>query len=71
MRLLAVTAGDAAQGRITEADQLVGAISVDGTMGFVIFRTAMTLWAWTRSGWGLGAATHRFSKLEPSPSAWA
>jgi hypothetical protein len=37
MRLLAVTAGDAAQGRITEADQIVGRISVDGTMGFVIF----------------------------------
>lgn len=37
MRLLAVTAGDAAQGRITEADQIVGTISVDGTLGFVIF----------------------------------
>src|SRR4051794_28856558 len=28
MRLLAVTAGDDAQGRITEADQVVGAITV-------------------------------------------
>ncbi len=37
MRLLAVTASDAAQGRITEADQIVGTISVDDTMGFVIF----------------------------------
>ena len=37
MRLLAVTAGDVAQGRITEADQIVGNITVDGTMGFVIF----------------------------------
>ena len=37
MRLLAVTAGDAAQGRITEADQIVGEITADGTIGFVIF----------------------------------
>ena len=37
MRLLAVTAGDGAQGRITEADQVVGRISVGGTLGFVIF----------------------------------
>jgi hypothetical protein len=37
MRLLAVTAGAGAQGRITEADQLVGRISVDGTLGFVVF----------------------------------
>jgi hypothetical protein len=37
MRLLAVTAGAGAQGRITEAEQLVGRISVDGTLGFVVF----------------------------------
>jgi hypothetical protein len=37
MRLLAVTAGDGAQGRITEADQVVGRISVEGTVGFVLF----------------------------------
>ena len=37
MRLLAVTAGADAQGRITEADQLVGRITVDGTLGFVVF----------------------------------
>lgn len=37
MRLLAATAGDAAQGRITEAEQVVGRITVDGTVGFVIF----------------------------------
>jgi hypothetical protein len=37
MRLLAVTAGDGAQGRITEADQVVGRISAGGTLGFVIF----------------------------------
>lgn len=37
MRLLAVTAGDAAQGQITEADEIVGRISVDGTIGFVLF----------------------------------
>lgn len=37
MRLLAATAGEAAQGRITEADEIVGRITVDGTLGFVIF----------------------------------
>jgi hypothetical protein len=37
MRLLAVTAGPDAQGRITEADQVVGRISVDGTVEFIIF----------------------------------
>jgi hypothetical protein len=37
MRLLAVTSGDAAQGRITEADQIVGEITLDGTIGFISF----------------------------------
>ena len=37
MRLLAVTAGDGVQGQITEADEIVGRITVDGTIGFVIF----------------------------------
>ena len=37
MRLLAVTAGDAAQGRLTEAEEVVGQITLDGTIGFVIF----------------------------------
>jgi hypothetical protein len=37
MRLLAVTAGADAQGRITEAEEIVGRITVDGTMGFVLF----------------------------------
>lgn len=37
MRLLAVTAGDAAQGQITEADEIVGRITVDGTLGFILF----------------------------------
>jgi hypothetical protein len=37
MRLLAVTAGSDAQGRITEADQVVGRISVNGTLGFIVF----------------------------------
>ena len=37
MRLLAVTGGDNAQGRITEADQAVGEITVDGTIGLVLF----------------------------------
>lgn len=37
MRLLAVTAGDGAQGQLTEADEIVGRISVDGTIGFILF----------------------------------
>jgi hypothetical protein len=37
MRLLAVTAGDEAQGRITEADEIVGRITIGGSLGFVIF----------------------------------
>jgi hypothetical protein len=37
MRLLAVTSGPDAQGRITEADQVVGRISVDGTLEFIVF----------------------------------
>jgi hypothetical protein len=37
MRLLAVTADDDAQGRITEADEIVGEITVGGTIGFMVF----------------------------------
>ena len=37
MRLLAVTAGDAAQGRITEADEVVGKINLDGTISLFLF----------------------------------
>jgi hypothetical protein len=37
MRLLAVTAGPDAQGRTTEAAEIVGRISVDGTIGFFVF----------------------------------
>lgn len=37
MRLLAVTAGDGAQGRLTEAEETVGAITAGGTIGFIVF----------------------------------
>ena len=37
MRLLAATAGDGAQGRVTEADEIVGRITVGGTISFVVF----------------------------------
>ena len=37
MRLLAVTAGADAQGQITEAEEIVGHITIDGTIGFVVF----------------------------------
>ena len=37
MRLLAVTARVDAQGQITEAQEIVGHITIDGTIGFVVF----------------------------------
>jgi hypothetical protein len=37
MPLLAVTAGDDAQGRRTEADEVVGSIDLGGTIGLVVF----------------------------------
>lgn len=37
MRLLAVTSPEEAQGRVTEADEIVGEITVGGTIGFVVF----------------------------------
>lgn len=37
MRLLAATAPGSAQGRVTEADQVVGNITFGGTTGFIIF----------------------------------
>ena len=37
MRLLAVTAGAEAQGQLTEAEEIVGRITIDGTIGFVMF----------------------------------
>ena len=42
MRLLAVTAGDPAQGRLTEADEVVGRITTGGTVSFIVF-TALFL----------------------------
>ena len=50
MRLLAVTAGDDAQGRITEAGQVVGQITAGGTVGFVVF-TALFFGAATGGGY--------------------
>lgn len=37
MRLLAATSGDGAQGLLTDADEVVGDITVSGTIGFVVF----------------------------------
>lgn len=37
MRLLATTAGDAAQGKGTEAEEIVGQISTGGTVSFIVF----------------------------------
>ena len=37
MRVLAATSGNGAQGRLTDADEVVGEITFDGSLGFVIF----------------------------------
>lgn len=37
MRLLAITSDDAAQGRLTEAEEVVGEITFSGTMAFIAF----------------------------------
>ena len=37
MRLIAVTSDEAAQGRLTEADEVVGEVSADGTIFLVVF----------------------------------
>jgi hypothetical protein len=37
MRLLAITSGDDAQGRVTEANEVVGQITLEGTIGFILF----------------------------------
>src|SRR5262245_21326831 len=37
MRLMAATSGDAVQGRLTEAEEVVGDITFNGTLGFIIF----------------------------------
>jgi uncharacterized membrane protein (DUF441 family) len=37
MRVLAATSGDAAQGKLTDADEVVGEITTSGTIGIVIF----------------------------------
>jgi len=37
MRVLAATSSDAAQGRITDAEEVVGEVTVDGTIGLVLF----------------------------------
>lgn len=36
MRLLAATSGESAQGRVTEAEQIVGRISTSGTVSFIL-----------------------------------
>jgi hypothetical protein len=54
MRLLAVTAGPDAQGRITEAEQLVGRITVGGTLGFIVFTA---LFFGLASGWSTCCCT--------------
>ena len=37
MRLMAATSGSAAQGKLTEAEEVVGEITLGGSVGFVIF----------------------------------
>lgn len=42
MRLLAVTGGSDAQGRLTEADEVIGDIDLGGTIGLVVFGGVLT-----------------------------
>ena len=66
MRLLAVTAGEDAQGRVTEADQVVGEISVEGTLGLIVFAGIFSgilsaaiyvlIRGWLPAGWSGGVA---------------
>lgn len=66
MRLLAVTAGTDAQGRITEAEQIVGRITIGGTLSFIIFTALflglpsgaayLLLRRWLPGGWAGGLA---------------
>ncbi|MFM1751818.1 MAG: hypothetical protein RL119_780 [Actinomycetota bacterium] len=37
MRVLAATSGDSAQGALTDAEEVVGEITLDGTIGFILF----------------------------------
>ncbi len=37
MRLLAATSSDSVQGRVTEAEEIIGKITLDGTIGFIVF----------------------------------
>ena len=37
MRVIAATSGSGAQGRLTEAEEVVGSITVGGTIGFLVF----------------------------------
>jgi hypothetical protein len=66
MRLLAVTSGPDAQGQITEAEQLVGRITVGGTISFIVFTALflgmpsgaayLLLRRWLPTGWAGGLA---------------
>lgn len=42
MRLLGATAGDPAQRRITEADEVVGKVTISGTLSFILFIGVIT-----------------------------
>ena len=66
MRLLAVTAGDDAQGRLTEAEEVVGDIDVGGTIALIVFGGVLTgllsgavyvlVRRWLPTGWLGGVA---------------
>ena len=62
MRLLGATGGDAAQGRITEADEVVGRVTVGGTLGFVFFIGLLS---------GGAAAVVWFALRRFLPARWA
>lgn len=61
MRLLAATAGDTAQRRLTEADQVVGKVTIEGTVGFIVFVGLIT---------GFGTALLWFAVRRFLPGRW-
>ncbi len=75
MRLLAAMAGEGAQGRVTEADEIVGQISAGGTLGFMVLSWSWRSWApWSSRcadawpGWPRPCAPRRRSS--PGGSSW-
>jgi len=69
MRIMAATSGGNAQGAITQADEVVGRITLDGTLGLVTFVRWLPRRAWIGGllfGLLLLAAFGRFEPVDPN-----